>query len=157
MYRVFAIIGGGLLLSACSSAPSWMTLNLDSLRPAPPTESVAFESEPPGAEVKTSSGQGCRAPCTLALPASGGFTATFTLAGFQPASEQVELVGVGDGTNRLRPNPVLVELTPAPPPARKPPPPRRGGKPAPKKPAAAAPAAPATTASSPWPAQQQQR
>ncbi|MBV9347889.1 MAG: hypothetical protein JOZ70_12530 [Pseudolabrys sp.] len=157
MYRVLAMIAGGLLLSACSSTPDWMSL--DALKPAPPTESVAFESEPPGAEVKTSNGQACRTPCSLTLPSGNPMTATFTLAGFQPASEQLELVPVGDGTSRLRPNPVLVELTPAPP--AKPAPKKPARKPAAKPRAAAAPAAAATPApqasgpATPWPAPQQ--
>lgn len=162
MYRVVLILGSGLALSACSSMPSWMSL--DSLKPEPPTEAVRFESEPPGADARTSTGQTCKTPCSLTLPASTPFSVTFSLPGYQPETEQVELIAAGDGTNHLRPNPVLVELTAAPPPPKKPAPAKK--KPAAKKPApkpAAAAAPPAATASappaaaSPWPAPQQAR
>jgi hypothetical protein len=88
---------------------------------------------------------------------------TFTLAGHAPATEAIELLPMGDGTNRLQPNPLQVELAVAAPPPRAPATSKR--KPAPRKPAAAAKpaaqsatagAAPAATtataAASPWPA-----
>ena len=165
MYRVIAILGTGLLLAACSSASSW----LDGMKPEPLTDTVQFESEPSGAEAKTSTGQSCRTPCSLALPASTAFTVTFNLAGYAPETEQVEMVSQGDGTSRLRPNPVIVEMTPAPAGPRKPAPPAKKKKPAAKPKTAAAPkpaataAAPAAqaaapaSASSPWPAPQQAR
>jgi hypothetical protein len=166
MYRVFArasaIVGGSLLLAACaSSSSSW----LDSLKPAPITENVQFESTPPGAEAKTSTGQTCTTPCSIAMPDSGPFSVTFTLKGYLPESEQVELVSQGDGTSKLRPNPVLVELTAAPPPPRAKKPARKRAAPkrttAPKPaaaapaPAPAQPAPPPPAAASPWPTQPQ--
>jgi hypothetical protein len=162
MYRVIAVLGAGIALAGCSSSSSssW----LDSLKPAPPTETISFESEPAGADVKTSTGQTCKAPCSLAVPANAPLTVTFSLDGYLADSEQIELVAQGDGTSKLRPNPVTVELTPAPPaPAKKPVRKRAPAKPKPKaapKPAAAAPApAPAAPpaasapapATSPWP------
>ena len=42
-------------------------MSLDALKPAPIMDTVRFESEPPGAEAKTSDGQTCRTPCALAL------------------------------------------------------------------------------------------
>jgi hypothetical protein len=160
MYRVLFVLGGGLLLGACSSTPDWMSL--DALKPAPITESIQFETEPVGATATLSTGQNCKTPCAVSVPADKPFSVTFTLAGYQPASEQVEAVLL-DGTTKLRPNPVTAELTPAPPaakPAKKPAPRKKtSSAPAPKpataaaKPAtttAAAPA-PAPAASSPWP------
>src|SRR6185312_1193422 len=168
MYRVIAIIVGGLLLAACSSTPSWMSL--DALKPQPIMDNVRFESEPPGAEAKVSNGQTCVTPCSLSLAANGAYSVVFSLKGYQLESDNIELVSVGDGTSKLRPDPVLVELTPAPPPAKptkkpshrkpvskKPIAKKSTGKPA-AKPAQAAPAAvPAAPAqaqapsSSPWP------
>lgn len=127
-------------------------------------DTVRFESEPPGAEAKTSNGQSCKTPCALALPTAGPLTVTFSLPGYQPASEDIEVVTNTGSPPSLRPNPVVVELTAAPPaPAKKPPAKKRPAKkPAAKKPAAsssAAPApapaaepAPAQQAPSPWPA-----
>lgn len=147
MYRVLFVLSGGLLLAACSSTPDWMSL--DSLKPAPITESIQFESEPAGATATLSTGQNCKTPCSVTVPADKPFNVTFTLAGYQPDTEQVEAVAM-DGTVKLRPNPVLAELIPAP----------QAPKPAPKKPAkkktsAAKPKAapkPATTAAAPAPA-----
>jgi hypothetical protein len=162
MYRAIAIASGALALAACSS------INLDFLKPAPAMDTVQFESEPPGAEAKVSNGQSCRTPCALALQASTGYTVTFTLNGYTPATETLELVAMGDGTNHLRPNPVSVELTPAaPPPKPKKPAAKKpvakkpaAAKPAPKPTAAAPPAAappPQPGAPSPWPPAQPQR
>jgi hypothetical protein len=152
MYRVLAFIGGALALAACSSSPDWM--NLDALKPGPTLDTVSFESEPPGAEAKASNGQTCRTPCSLALPVDAASSVTFTLNGYQPETEKLELIQATGEPPRLRPNPVVVELTPAPPPAPKKP----ARKPAPKKPArpksAAAPAPAAAApaqAASPWP------
>jgi len=131
MYRVIVIVGGALALAACSSTPDWM--NLDGLKPAPIMDSVRFESEPPGAEAKVSNGQTCRTPCALALPAETPLTVTFTLNGYQPESENIEPISITGSPTQLRPNPVVVELTPAPPP------PKPVKKPAPKKKPAAKP------------------
>jgi PEGA domain len=112
MYRVIAILSGGLVLAACSS------INLDFLKPGPTMETLRFESQPPGAEAKLSNGQTCRTPCALAVPARGPYTVTFTLNGYQPETREIELLPTEDNTPQLRPNPVLVELTPPPPPPK---------------------------------------
>jgi hypothetical protein len=164
MYRVFFVLFGGLVLAACSSTPDWMSL--DSLKPAPITESVQFETEPAGATATLSTGQNCKTPCAVSVPTDKPFSVTFTLAGYQPASEQVESALL-DGSVKLRPNPVTAELTPAPPApkpaAKKKPAPRKktsaapaakpaaAAKPATTTTAAAPAAAPAPAASSPWP------
>jgi hypothetical protein len=156
MYRVLTIVGGALALAACSSSPDWMSL--DGLKPAPAMDTVRFESEPPGAEAKTSTGQTCRTPCALALPVNAPITVTFTLNGYSPETETLEpITAIGSPTN-LRPNPVTVELTPAPPqPAKRPAAKKSSRPPAAKKtsakPAAAAPApAGAAPQAAPWPA-----
>lgn len=160
MYRVIAIVGGALALAACSSSPDWM--NLDALKPAPVMDTVRFESTPPGAEAKTSNGQTCRTPCALALPTTGALTVTFSLNGFLPDSETLDLVSI-DNRPQLQPNPVVVELSPAPPPPKPVKPAKKPAAPAKKKTSAAAPAmaakpasatsgAPAQQTASPWPA-----
>ena len=151
MYRVIAIVGGALALAACSSTPDWMSL--DGLKPGPVMDTVRFESEPPGADVKTASGQTCKTPCALALPSDAPQTVTFTLTGYLPETDQLEVISTPGSTPQLRPNPVLAELQPAPPPPKpvKKKPVRRA-KPAAKKPAAAKPAAPKPAAAAPAPA-----
>jgi len=157
MYRVLAIFGGALALAACSSTPDWM--NLDGLKSGPSLDTVSFESEPPGAEAKASNGQTCRTPCSLALPVDAASSVTFTLNGYLPETEKLEAITATGEPPRLRPNPVVVELTPGAPPGAKKPPAKKPAakKPAAKKPAAAAvpapapaPAAPAQAAA-PWP------
>ena len=159
MYRVIAIVIGGFALAACSSTPDWM--NLDVLKPAPVMDTVRFESEPPGAEAKTSNGQSCRTPCALALPSNTPIAVTFSLNGYQPDSENLEPVANDNGVPELRPNPLQVELTPAPPPPKplkKPVAKKKTGakpaaKPKPKTSAAPGPAPQAQQqAPAPWPA-----
>jgi hypothetical protein len=158
MYRVLAIVGGALALAGCSSAPDWM--NLNALTPGPTLDTVSLESEPPGAEAKASNGQTCRTPCALALPVDAALSVTFTLNGYLPDSEKLDAVQETGEPPRLKPNPVVAELTPAPPPTR--PAKKPAKKPTAKKPAArpkptaAATPAPATAAApaqaaSPWP------
>ena len=76
-------------------------------------DTVSFESEPPGAEAKTSNGQTCRTPCSLALPVESPLTVTFTLNGYAPESEKLEMIQANGEPPRFGPNPVVVELTPA--------------------------------------------
>ncbi len=143
MYRVILIVGGALTLAACSSTPDWMSL--DALKPAPIMDTVRFESEPPGAEAKTSNGQNCRTPCALALPVNAPLTVTFTLNGYQPDSETVEPLATTGAPTQLQPNPVVVHLAPAAPP-------KVVKKPAPKKKTASKPAAKPTAKSATKPA-----
>jgi hypothetical protein len=159
MKRVLIIVVGALALAACSSTPDWMSLN--SLKPSPIMDTVRFESEPPGAEAKTSTGQTCRTPCALALPVNSPLTVTFTLNGYLPESQTVEPISVTGSPTQLQPNPVSVELSPAPPgpakPIKKPQPAAPKKKTPPKQAAKPAkpPAPPATpnqqAAPAPWP------
>lgn len=137
MHRVLLIVVGALVLAGCSSTPDWM--NMDALKPAPMMDTVRFESEPPGAEAKTSTGQTCRTPCALALPINAPMSVTFSLNGYHPESESIEPITNAGSPPQLRPNPVVVELSPAPASART-------AKPAAKKPAAKKPAAKKPTA-----------
>jgi len=152
MYRVLMVAGAVLALAACSSSPDWMSFG--GLKSGPMLDTVSFESEPPGAEAKTSNGQTCRTPCSLALPVETPLTVTFSLNGYAPESEKLEMIQATGEPPRFGPNPVVVELTPAPqqPRSTKKPAPK---KPATKKPAAAAAPAPMTAApaqpASPWP------
>jgi hypothetical protein len=146
MRRVIAVAVAGASLAGCSS------FSLDSFRSAPPTTQVQLESVPPGADAVTSVGPGCKTPCSVAVVVpDAGFTVTFNLPRFQPATVPVQVIRTpGDFTTpaslTMDPNPVVAQLQPAGPPpraARKPMRPKR-----PKHPkGAAAPAA----AGSPFP------
>jgi hypothetical protein len=162
MKRIVAIAACGMSLAACSSMPSWMQFELP--RAAPSATTMQFESEPAGAEARTSTGQTCRTPCSLAVTASE-FTVSFALPGYQSQTVPVRVVPSNDPRDssldgeaaaaRLVPNPVFVELQPGPPVvARKPaaPPkqrPRPAARPAPTAMAPEPP--PAAAPASPWP------
>jgi hypothetical protein len=98
---------------------------MDMFKSAPPTVVVQLDSVPPGADARTSAGPGCKTPCsvTLPVPDSGGFTVTYALNKFQPATVPVQVIRVpGDittsATTTVDPNPVVAELQPAGPPPR---------------------------------------
>jgi hypothetical protein len=141
--------------------PSWMQFDTPSfMKSAPAATTMQFESEPAGAEARTSLGQSCRTPCSVAVTGTD-FSVTFSLPGYQSQTVPVRVATPEgtDGEARLVPNPVFVELAPAgPPPAIK--------KPAPKKPkpkvaaqpkasptamAPEPPPSPAPAPASPWP------
>jgi hypothetical protein len=107
MSRVIAVVACGFTVAACSATmPS-----LNFLSSSPPTEALRFESEPPGAEVKTSLGQTCRTPCELTVQAAPELSATFALNGYQPQTISVRSeASTGLSSPRLAPNPVYVEL-----------------------------------------------
>jgi len=120
MRRVIAIAAGGMTLAGCSSFS--MNSFTDYFNSAPPTIQLQLESSPPGAEARTSIGPGCKTPCSVAVTApEGGFTVSYTLARFQPATVPVQVIRIpGDllssATTKVDPNPVVVELQPATPP-----------------------------------------
>lgn len=109
----------GFALAGCTSAsaPSWMPSWLTIKPPPPPTVSLQFESEPPGADVHTVDGQTCKTPCSLALPLTAQ-SASFGLAGYLPQTVAVEVTQSGEPN--FQPNPVQVTLQATPKPAAKP-------------------------------------
>ena len=135
--------------------------SLDFLKSSPQTEALAIETEPPGAEAKASTGQSCRTPCQLTVQPGGELSVTLALNGYQP---QTVSIREAEGSSKLAPNPVFVELQPgAAPSARKPAAKKKPAtaavrKPSPSAtasaapPAAAPPSATASAASPPTPA-----
>lgn len=134
-------------LAGCSNTsvsnylPDWLTPK----PPAPPTQPLQFESQPPGADARTDQGLTCLTPCSLAVPIANQVV-TFVLNGFVPQTVQVALTPSGD----LAPNPVTVTLQPIGPPPK---PVHKSHKRPPAKTAAKPPAPPAIMA--PEPAQPQ--
>jgi PEGA domain len=146
--------------------------SLEFLKSSPQTEALRIESQPSGAEAKAASGQSCRTPCELNIQ-GGGETITLALNGYQPQTVSVQpeassgMLSSITGSTRLAPNPVQVELQPAPAPkkmASKKKKSTTAARPAassvasaapPAAPAAPAPEAPAEAAASatnyPWP------
>jgi hypothetical protein len=168
MRRVLAITASCFALAACSSF-SLPSFEMPSFGSGPTATTLEFESEPPGADVKTSTGQTCRTPCALSV-AANELTATFSLNGYQSQTVPVRMASASDNVDtisgevpppRMTPNPVYAELMLAVP-VRRPPPPPPAVKPAPKKKlkpvAKPKPSAdpmsspPASAPPSPWPA-----
>ena len=125
-----SIIGiAGLALAGCSgtssSLPSW----LQTTPPPPTTQSLQFDSQPQGADVRTADGQTCKTPCTLAVPVQTQ-TVSFAMNGFVPQSVPVQ-VAPGSDPAQLQPNPVLASLQSLQKPVTKPKPhkPKVAGKP----------------------------
>jgi hypothetical protein len=128
MRAIWAGLACALALGGCAS---WMP----DLSGGPVTVQLRAESDPPGAEARASTGQTCRTPCAMAVPATGNFTVTFSAPGFVAQTVPVQVHGPSDprsdpnagyGTD-IEPNPVSVALEPAPPPkpVRRKPPPRK--------------------------------
>ncbi|MBI3698837.1 MAG: hypothetical protein HY242_00130 [Afipia sp.] len=121
--RIIIVVGAGLALAGCSSLsmPSF-----SGFKSEPPQVTVQFESLPVGAEAKTSTGQTCKTPCSMSVPAADGFSVTFSAPKFQPETVPVLVVrqqadasgnpdyaqGQSVGTI-VDPNPVYAELKPA--------------------------------------------
>jgi hypothetical protein len=122
---------------------------MDAFKSSPTPVTVQFDSTPPGADVVTSVGPGCKTPCSIPVATETGFSATFNLAKYQPVTVPVSVTRVpGDlvtaASTVVDPNPVVAELQPLAPP-------RRAARRAAKK-RAAAPAAAAPAEGSPFPA-----
>jgi PEGA domain-containing protein len=115
MSRVIAVITCGFTLAACSTTmPS-----LDFMKSALQPDTLAIESEPPGAEAKTSLGQSCRTPCQLSVQPGSEFSVTLALSGYHPQTVSVRPEAEGaSAAPRLAPNPVHVTLQAVAPPKR---------------------------------------
>jgi hypothetical protein len=101
--RVVAVAMVSLSLASCSSvsAPSF-----NAFKPKPTTTLLLIESNPAGAEAKTSLGQSCRTPCTMQIGASNDFTVAFTLDGYRPQTLTVHAT-MSSGGFTTAPSPVL--------------------------------------------------
>jgi hypothetical protein len=125
MSRNLAVVAAGLVLSGCAS---WVPSGFDFGFSPQVTAELRIESEPPGADARTSTGANCRTPCLLSVPASRDFSVTLTANGFQPLTVPVSVVAPAAGpldefsasaSVLLNPNPLFVQLEPVPPPVAK--------------------------------------
>ena len=117
--HVIAAAACALGLAACSSSnadlwvPSWTAFGVK-----PTTVSVTIESEPAGAEARTTQGLTCLTPCTLSVPPTEEFSISYTLAGYVPQSVSVRPVETEPSkfgpppVPGLTPNPVMAQLKP---------------------------------------------
>src|SRR5262245_53326112 len=95
LVRVCAV--ASLLLAAgCSSwTPIWDFL--PSGLTSGPNVSLTIESDPPGADARTSLGPTCRTPCMIPVPADRSFSVSYTLNGYVPQTIQVAPRGAEAG------------------------------------------------------------
>ena len=126
LVRVCAI-ASALSLAGCASwTPSWDFLPSSLSTGA--NVSLTIESDPPGADAKTSFGPSCRTPCMIPVPGDREFTVSYSLPGYMP--QTVAVVPRSVGSDRpdvesgsfavaveITPNPVYAQLQAAPPPA----------------------------------------
>lgn len=120
----------GFILTAIAATMSYalagcsvLKFDLSQQRMSPPSpQTVQFESEPTGADVRTAQGLTCQTPCSLALPVESQ-SVIFAKNGFVP---QTILIGVDQPPAKqsffskrtpptLKPNPVKALLLVAPP------------------------------------------
>ena len=87
----------------------------------PQLETLQFQSEPTGAEVRTAQGQTCQTPCSLAVVAENQ-SVTFTKNGFIPQTVQITVSAPAEHSwfarskpPTLMPNPVGAALKAVPP------------------------------------------
>jgi hypothetical protein len=147
MNRVVAAAAGAVALAGCAG--------MSDLVPSMPgggpvTTPIRIESEPSGADARTSLGQSCRTPCALNITAAGDFTVTYSLAGHLPQTVTVTVARASDlrpdpevptaSTPLIEPNPVFAQLERAPPPvpAKKQPTKKKASPPPPAAPTAPA-------------------
>lgn len=108
----------GTSLGGCSS------FSFDYFKSTPPSIQVQLESNPPGADAKTSIGPGCKTPCSVSVAApDAGFSVAYTLDKFEPQTVQVKVIRnpgdfSGPGSTVTDPNPVYAELQAAAPPPK---------------------------------------
>ena len=114
MLRVILIAIAGASLGSCSS----FSLG-DYFKSTPPSIQIQLESNPSGADARTSVGPGCKTPCSVAVAAPDtGFSVTYTLNKYQSTTVPVNVIyNPGEfgnpATTVTDPNPVFAELQPA--------------------------------------------
>jgi hypothetical protein len=112
--RVLVSAGAALMLCACSGWPRGAGFGLFG-SPPPPVAGIDLDSEPQGAEARTSVGPSCQTPCTLQVPTGGAFSVTFTREGFVEQSVPVQVQpGPEAGSVKFAPNPVFAQLAAVP-------------------------------------------
>lgn len=135
LHRFIALMASGAGLAACSSFADLPSLpdfeSLDLFSPAQTTTTILIQSDPRGAEARTSLGATCRTPCTLPIASAGDFTVSYAMNGYEPQtvtvhSSQPPAGFLSSATPPvIDPNPVFATLLPVapakPPPKKRPP------------------------------------
>jgi len=99
----FALMMCGFGLAACSS---FTMPGVDALKPKPTTTVLLIQSNPAGAEARSSLGGTCRTPCTMSIGTAGDFTIGFARDGYEPQTVTVHST-MSKGSYTTGPSPVL--------------------------------------------------
>jgi hypothetical protein len=83
----FALVICGIGLAACGSSQT--IPGLDAFKPKPTTTALLIQSNPDGADARSSLGGTCRTPCTMAIATAGDFTISFARDGYEPQAVTV--------------------------------------------------------------------
>jgi hypothetical protein len=101
MRRLVLIVACGLTQTACANyLPSFPSFGF--LKSSPATEQLRIDSEPQGAEAKSSQGSTCQTPCELSVASGSDFVVTVSMPGYQPFTMPVRPESPG---GQLQPNP----------------------------------------------------
>jgi hypothetical protein len=111
----FALVICGLGLAACGASQT--IPGLDAFKPKPTTTTLLIQSNPDGADARSSLGGNCRTPCTVAIATAGDFTLNLAREGYDPQTVTVHsIMSEGSYTTSasptLDPNVVSVTLKP---------------------------------------------
>jgi hypothetical protein len=101
--RTFALVMCGFGLAACSS---FTMPGFDALKAKPTTTVLLIQSNPAGAEARSSLGPTCRTPCTMAIGAAGDFTVSLARDGYEPQTVTVHST-MSEGGYVTGPSPTL--------------------------------------------------
>jgi hypothetical protein len=111
----FALVICGLGLAACGTSQT--IPGLDAFKPKPTTTALLVQTNPDGADARSSLGGTCRTPCTMAIATAGDFTLSFVRDGYEPQTVTVHSTMSEGGyttpaSPTLDPNVVSVALKP---------------------------------------------
>jgi PEGA domain len=101
--RAFALVICGFGLAACSSSTM---PGFDAFKPKPTTTVLLIQSNPAGADARSSLGGTCRTPCTITIGTAGDFTISFARDGYEPQTITVHST-MSEGGYTTAPSPVL--------------------------------------------------
>jgi hypothetical protein len=82
-----ALVISGLGLAACGSTQT--IPGFDAFKPKPTTTSLLIQSNPDGADARSSLGGICHTPCTMAIASAGDFTISLAHDGYEPQTVTV--------------------------------------------------------------------
>jgi hypothetical protein len=113
--RALAVVICASGLAACGASKT--IPGLDAFKPKPTTTILLIQSNPPGADARSSLGGTCRTPCTMTIGTAGDFTISFAHDGYEPQTITIHsTMSEGDYTTpaspTLDPNTVSVALKP---------------------------------------------